>query len=161
MRLPFNSIRLHQQHAGRIKKKLHPIERHGHTCNAGKTQDKNTPIERPAPSGEFLAADIDRLLAAQVTRLIVGNQLGPVRTSLCRRRRVSLYGLHAIQTTTSFSRTTPYVFCTLSRTSAISLTISLAAASPAFTNTLALRSLTRASPTDRPLRPHSSIMRPA
>src|SRR2546430_12353410 len=39
--------------------------------------------------------------------------------------------------------------------------MSLAEAWPAFTKKLACRLLTRASPTDRPLSPNSSIMRPA
>ena len=103
----FDLIRFQQQHCGRIQKKLHSIDRHGHTCNAGTTQNQNPPIERPAPPAEFLAADFDRLLAAQVTRLIVGNQLRPVGIGFRRRRRVPLYGLHAFQTTTSFSRLTP------------------------------------------------------
>src|SRR5947208_3596713 len=100
-------IRLEQLHGGRIYKELHSVARHSHTSDAGTTKNQHPPIERPAAPAEFLAADFNRLLAAQVTRFIVGNQLGPVGIGLCRRRRVSRYGLHAFQTTTSFSRLTP------------------------------------------------------
>src|SRR6266704_3282598 len=132
----FDLIRLQQQHAGRIQKKLRAIKGRNHAHNAGKNQNQNPPVERPAPPAEFLAANFDRLLAAQVTRLLVGNQLGPVGIGL-RRRRIPLYGLHAFQTTTSFSRLMPKLFCTRSRTSAINASMSLAEAWPAFTKKLA------------------------
>src|SRR5258708_25271867 len=156
----YDLVRLQQQHAGRVQEKLRAVVRSSHAHNAAKTQYKYTPIERPASSAKFLAADFDGLLTAQVTRLVVGQQLGTIGVGICR-RRVALYGLHAFPTTTSFSRLTPKLFCTRSRTSAMSVSMTLAEAWPAFTKKLAWRSLTRASPTDKPLSPNSSIMRPA
>src|SRR6266481_2370779 len=157
----FDLIRLQQQHAGRVQKKLRAVIGGGRAHNAANTQNEDTPIEWPASSAKFLAADFDGLLTAQVTRLVVGKQLRPVRIGFSRSRRAPRYGLHAFQTTTSFSRLTPKLFCTRSRTSAMSASMSLAEAWPAFTKNLAWRSLTRASPTDKPLSPNSSIMRPA
>ena len=75
-------IRLEQQHAGRIQKKLRSGDRNGQTHNSGDGENQHAAIERPAPPAEFLAADFDGLLAAQVARLLVGNQLRPVGLGL-------------------------------------------------------------------------------
>src|SRR6266566_3110557 len=133
----FYLIRLQKQHTGRIQEKLRTVVGRGRTNCAGNTYNQNAPVERPAPPAEFLAADFDGLLAAQVTRFLIGNQLGPVGIGVSRRRRIALHGLYAFQTTTSFSRLTPKLFFTRSRTSAISASMSLAEASPAFTKKLA------------------------
>src|SRR5256886_10042958 len=75
-------------------------------------------IRRPPRSTLFPYTTLfrsDRLLAAQVTRLIVGNQLGPVGIGLRPRRRVSLYGLYADRKSTrlnsSHSQISYAVFC--------------------------------------------------
>src|SRR5262249_501271 len=101
------------------------------------------------------------LLPAQVAWLILGNQLRAVGIGVGRRSGVALHGFHAFHTTTSFSSFAPLACSTRSRTFAISASMSRAETLPAFTKKLAWRSLTRASPTESPLSPRSSIMRPA
>src|SRR5215831_5204531 len=127
--------------------------------DADQNPEREPAIKRPVLRAEFLAANLHRFLPAQVTRLVV-DQLRPVRF---RRggRSVALDRLHAFHTTTSFSSLTPYAFSTRSRTAAMSESMSSALALPALTKKFAWRSLTRASPTLKPLRPRSSIMRPA
>src|SRR5438477_8820179 len=107
MAVKLNRPRSQKQQPGQKQKNPRPVNGGGQTRNTGKSQNQNPPIEWPASPAEFLATDFDRLLAAQVTRFIVGNQLGPVGIGLRPGRGVSLDGLYAFQTTTSFSRHTP------------------------------------------------------
>src|SRR5215472_2083348 len=103
-----NLLRLQQQHGRRIKKKSCPIIRTSGYGRARSGEKQHAAIERPAMAAQLLAANFNGLLAAQITRLIVGSQLGPVTlTGLRRRGRVPLHGLQAFQTTTSFSKATP------------------------------------------------------
>src|SRR6202022_4447880 len=131
-----------------------------HAGDSHNANEQDSAIERPAPSAEFLAADFHGLLTPQIARLFVAEQLGPVCFRV-RCRGAAGYGLHACQMTTSCSSSTLNAERTRSRTSAINVSMSFALALPAFTKKLAWRSLTRASPTLRPFRPRSSIMRPA
>src|ERR1700722_3116301 len=124
------------------------------------TEYKCAAIEGRAAASEFLATDFDRLLTAQITRLVFVKRVGPVRIGI-RRCGVARHGLFAFHTTTSCSSSTSNALCTRSRTSAISVSMSFAEAEPAFTKKLAWRSLMRASPTLSPFNPSSSIMRPA
>src|SRR5260370_30553078 len=88
----FDLIRLQEQHAGRVQEKLRAVIRRSHAHNAAKTQYKDTPIEWPASSAKFLAADFDRLLPAQVTPLVLGKQFRLVRICLSRLRRAPMLG---------------------------------------------------------------------
>src|SRR5258706_12813879 len=74
----FDLIRPQQKHAGGILEKLRAVIRRSYNHNAAKTQNENAPVERPASPRELFAADFDRLLSAQVARLILGNQLRPI-----------------------------------------------------------------------------------
>src|SRR5580698_8078370 len=153
-------IGLEQQDLRRIEQEARRNGQSGSDGGSRNRQHQDAAIERPASTAKFFAANFERLLAAEVTRLLVGEQFRAVRLG-GGRCTAALHGFYAFQTTTSCSRMTPKDFSTRSRTSVISASMSLAEALPAFTKKLAWRSLTRASPALRPLRPSSSIMRPA
>src|SRR5579859_1804171 len=104
----FNLLGLEQQHGRRIQKKLRTVIRPGDDRTARYRENQDAAIERPAATAEFLAANLDGLLATEVARLFVGNQLRPVTVARFRSRSgVPLHGLQAFQTTTSFSKATP------------------------------------------------------
>src|SRR5208337_5074674 len=102
-------VGLQQEHLRRVQRIAHRVNRGGYGKRADYQPKKDAAIERPGPAAEFLAANLHRLLAAQITRLFVRHQLRPVGFLVSRgcRGRVPLYGLQAFQTTTSFSRVTP------------------------------------------------------
>src|SRR5260370_6256183 len=112
----FDLLRLQQKYGGGIQEKLRAVVGCGHTDGAGKSQNQNAAVERPAPPGEFLAADFDRLLAAQVAPLVLRDEFGTIGVRL-RAGRVSMDSLYAFPTTSSFSKFTPKLFCTPSTTS--------------------------------------------
>ena len=63
--------------------------------------------ERPAAPCKFLAANLYRLLAAQVARLFIGQQLRTVRIRLGSAAAIPGDGFYAVHTTTSFSSSKP------------------------------------------------------
>src|SRR6266404_2121078 len=155
----FDLIRPNEQHGLAIQQKAAGRPCGGDARDSNHAIKKYAPVEWPAPSGEFLAADFNGLLTPQIARLIVTEQLGPIRLGV--RRGATRQAFHASQMTTSCSSSTSNAERTRWRTSAINVSMSFALALPAFTKKLAWRSLTRASPQLRPFRPSSSIMRPA
>src|SRR5438477_9481622 len=120
---------------------------------------KNRAIAGKLFAAEFLPPDFDRLLAAQIARLIAFDEFRPVGFAISD-PGVFRNGLHASHTTTSFSSFIAKALSTRPRTSAINANISFAEARPALTKKFAWRSLTLASPTLKPLSPSSSIIRP-
>src|SRR5260221_359655 len=155
-----NLIGLDEQHLLAIEQKAAGRPCRGCARDSDHAIKQNAAIERPAAAAEFLAADFDGLLAPQIAWLFIAQQLGPVCVGV-RCRGAARYGLHAVPMTTSCSSSTWNAERTRSRTLAIRASMSLALALPALTKKLAWRSLTRASPTLKPLRPRSSIMRSA
>src|SRR6266568_725431 len=104
----FDLLGLEQQHGRRIKKKPSSVIRADDYGSTRSSENQDSAVKRPAAATEFFAANLDGLLAAQVARLFVGNQLRPVTlVSFCRSGGVPLHGLQAFQTTTSFSKATP------------------------------------------------------
>src|SRR4029077_173670 len=132
----FNLLGLNQQHLLPIKREAPGNPGGGHARDSHHTDKQNATVERPTPPAEFLAADFDGLLAPQIARLIVAEQLRPVGLAI-RCRGAACYGFHAFQMTTSCSSSTLNARRTRSRTSAINASMSFALALPAFTKKLA------------------------
>src|SRR5271154_1431395 len=153
-----------QKHFRRVQQKIHAGPRGADAHNAQHAVSHHALVQRPVAPAKFFAPNFQRLLAAQVARFFVGDQLRTIVFGFSRSRRCATGagdGFYASHSTTSCSSVTPKFFATRSRTSVISESMSEADALPAFTKKFACRSLTRASPTLKPLRPSSSIMRPA
>src|SRR6267378_4266401 len=67
----FNLLRLDEQHRMPVKQKASGRPRGGDSRDSYDDAKQNAPVERPAPPAEFLSADLDRLLTAQIARLFV------------------------------------------------------------------------------------------
>src|SRR5262249_50958137 len=146
-------VRSGENHARRIEKEIRGQVDEPSARKDGASPHERAAIERPAPPARLPAANLQGLLPTQVARFFVAQKLRRVAFGLGRH--------HLSQTITSFSSSRPYVERTRLRTWVISCIISALLARPALMKKFAWRSLTRAPPTFEPLRPSSSIMRPA
>src|SRR5262249_27020604 len=146
-------VRSGENHARRIEKEIRGQVDEPSARKDGASRHERAAIERPAPPAKLPAANLQGILPTQVARFFVAQKLRRVAFGLGRH--------HLSQTITSFSSSRPYVERTRLRTWVISCIISALLARPPLMKKFAWRSLTRASPTPWPLRPSSSIMRPA
>jgi hypothetical protein len=98
----FDLFRLEQKNFWRVKKKISSDVSDDPETRSHHGPNKNIAEEGKILAGEFLAADFDRFLATQIARLIIFNELRPVRFGVGN-GGVFSNGLHAFHTTTSFS----------------------------------------------------------
>src|SRR5216684_706997 len=131
-----NLLWLDEQHLLPIEQEAASRPRGGQARDSHNSQNQDAPVKRPAPPAEFLAADFHRLLTPEIARLIIAQQLGPVRLGI-RCGGAARYGLHAFQITTSCSSSTLNAERMRSRTLEINASMSFALALPAFTKKLA------------------------
>src|SRR5712664_68178 len=131
-----NLLWLDEQHLLPIEQEAASRPCGGQARDSHNSQNQDAPVKRPAPPAEFLAANFHRLLTPEIARLIIAQQLGPVRLGI-RCGGAARSGLHAFQITTSCSSSTLNAERTRSRTLEINASMSFALALPAFTKKLA------------------------